>query len=488
MISQTKEEKMKHLDQSIRVAVDDANPSIQRIESKCIQCGMCAKICTDVIGVNGKYDLSQTGGHPVCVHCGQCVKCCPVDSLVERQSYRDVRAEMNMGKVVIVSTAPAVRVGLGECFGMPYGSFVQGKMVALLKALGFSYVLDVDFGADLTVCEEAHELLSRVRSGERLPMFSSCCPSWVKYAEMFYPDILPHLSTCRSPISMQGPVIKTYFAQQLGINPDDIVNVCLTPCVAKKYEISREELNVTSRVYGIPHMRDTDYCITTTELAQWARESGIDFDTLPDAEYDSLMGQSSGAGVIFGQTGGVAEATARTMYRMATGRDATDMHIDWHTDAGLRVGTVDMDGTVVRLAVVNGLANLDTLVSRMRAGEQYHFVEVMACPGGCVGGGGLPKHGDRDTDATQSRQQALLARDQSMGVRVAHANAQIKALYDQYLTAPHSELAITLLHTFYTDRSTSLNAPKNAHICPICGCAYTSQDTHAVCPSCHSIR
>ena len=312
---------MSHLPLSVRVPIELDNVSIQRDEDLCIRCGMCKNVCTEDIGVHGTYTFEETGGKAVCINCGQCANVCPVDSITEKNEFFKVaEAIADPEKVVIVSTSPSVRAALGEAFGMPDGSFVQGKMVTLLRKLGFDYVLDTSFAADLTIVEEASELIERVTKGTApLPQFTSCCPAWIKFAEMYYPELIPNISTAKSPISMQGPTIKTYFAKKNGIDPKKIVNVALTPCTAKKYEIRRPEMNAAGRYYGDEDMRDMDYVITTRELAKWARFNKIDFKALEDSEYDSLMSAASGAGVIFGNTGGVMEAALRTAYEYITG-------------------------------------------------------------------------------------------------------------------------------------------------------------------------
>ncbi|WP_105304473.1 [Fe-Fe] hydrogenase large subunit C-terminal domain-containing protein [Anaerolactibacter massiliensis] len=295
----------KHLSPEVRVPIEPGNPSIERIEEKCIKCGNCRDVCRDYISVLGYYDLAKTGDTAVCIHCGQCANVCPTGSIQEIPEADYVKAAIkDPSKIVIFSTSPSVRVSLGEEFGMADGSFVEGKMVALLRRLGADYVLDTNFAADLTIVEEASELVERLSHADAskpLPQFTSCCPAWVKFAEIYYPELLPHISSAKSPIGMQGPTIKTYFAKKMGIDPKAIVNVALTPCTAKKYEIRREEMNAAGRYLGIDGMRDMDYVITTRELAAWAREEHIDFPSLSDSPYDPLMSQASGAGVIFGK-------------------------------------------------------------------------------------------------------------------------------------------------------------------------------------------
>lgn len=453
----------KHQFTDIRVAIEPDNPSIQRLEFKCIKCGNCKTVCTDYIGVCGTYDLKATGDKPICINCGQCANVCPADSITEKIEAYQVMAEIrDEDKIVIFSTSPSVRIALGEEFGMPDGSFVEGKMVALLRRLGADYVLDTNFAADMTIVEEASELLQRITEGNKpLPQFTSCCPAWVKFAETYYPEMLPHISSAKSPIGMQGPTIKTYFAKKMGIDPRKIVNVAVTPCTAKKFEIRRGEMNAAGRYLGIEDMRDMDYVITTRELAMLAKDEGIDFAALEDSAYDDLMGQASGAGVIFGNTGGVMEAAIRTAYCYATGKDAPQALYDLRPVRGMdgiREAEVDIEGTKVKVAVVYGTANARKLIEKIKAGEaEYHFVEVMACPGGCIGGGGQPKDKEYKGDALRAaRIEELYKRDSSMKLRLSHENPEIKALYADFYGKPLSELAEQMLHTVYFDRSADL--------------------------------
>ncbi len=350
---------MNHLPMNVRVPIEKDNPSICRDEELCIKCGQCRDICTDYIGVHGTYTLEQTGGTAVCINCGQCANVCPVSSITEQYEYHDVKkAILDPEKIVIFNTSPSVRISLGEEFAMEDGSFVQGKMVALLRKLGASYVLDTNFAADLTIVEEASELIERITKKTRpLPQFTSCCPSWVKYAETYHPDMLPHLSTAKSPIGMQGPTVKTYFAKKMGIDPGKIVNVAVTPCTAKKFEIRREEMNAAAQYLGMDDMRDMDYVITTRELAKWAKEEKIDFAALEDSSYDRLMGEASGAGVIFGNTGGVMEAALRTAYEYITGEKAPAVLYDLEPVRGMedvKEAQVTIKGIEVNVAVIYG--------------------------------------------------------------------------------------------------------------------------------------
>lgn len=487
----------KHMSKDIRVPIELDNPSICRQEELCIKCGMCKDICTEYIGIHNTYRLEDTNDVAVCIHCGQCANVCPVSCIQEKKEYKQVmEAIADPEKVVIFSTSPSVRIALGEEFGMPDGSFVQGKMVALLRALGGDYVLDTNFSADLTILEEASELIERITKKNRpLPQFTSCCPSWVKYAETYHPDMLPHISTAKSPIGMQGPTIKTYFAKKNKIDPKTIVNVAVTPCTAKKFEIRREEMCAAGKELGIEGMRDMDYVITTRELAEWAKKAKIDFAALEDSDYDSLMGEGSGAGVIFGNTGGVMEAALRTAYEYVTGEHAPEIlytlepvrGLEEIKEASLMVGDLE-----VNVAVVYGTKNASKMIERIKASDkQYHFIEVMTCPGGCIGGGGQPKDKEFKGDALRtSRIEGLYQKDKSMKLRLSHENEEIKALYEEFYKKPLSELAERMLHTMYVDRSSDLGVKKGGKImsyrCTICGYVHEgdSLPEDFVCPIC----
>lgn len=485
----------KHLSTSVRVPIEADNPSIVRNESLCVKCGQCRNVCTSPIGVLETYALEQTGDRAICIHCGQCANVCPVGSITEVYEYQKVKAAVqDKDKIVIVSTSPSVRVALGEEFGLPKGTFVQGKMVALLRALGVDYVLDTNFAADLTIVEEASELLARITGAtdKPLPQFTSCCPAWVKFAETYYPELLPHISTAKSPIGMQGPTIKTYFAQKMGIDPRKIVNVALTPCTAKKFEIRREEMNAAGQQLGISELRDMDNVITTRELALWAKEAGVDFAGLEDSAFDKLMGEASGAGVIFGNTGGVMEAALRTAYAYFTGEQPPKEMLKLEPVRGydgLREASVELAGRVINVAVVHGTENVRKLIA---AGiEKYHFIEVMTCPGGCIGGGGQPKDFAYDADAARkARIEGLYERDAEMELHLSHENKEIQQLYQEFYDAPLSELAESMLHTTYQDRSADLTKGARKKMtkwkCSICGYIYEGEELPAdfVCPIC----
>ena len=488
---------LNHLPLSVRVPIEEDNPSIVRWEEKCIRCGMCKDACANLMGVHGTYTLEETAGRAVCIYCGQCANVCPVDSITERDECPQVQqAIVDPNKVVVVSTSPAVRASLGEEFGMDPGAFVEGKMVALLRALGADYVLDTNFAADLTIVEEASELIRRITQKDRpLPQFTSCCPGWVHFAEIYAPELLEHLSTAKSPIGMQGPTVKTYFARKMGLDPRQIVHVALTPCTAKKFEIRREEMHAAADYHGIQGMRDTDQVITTRELARWAKGAGIDWNALEDSAYDSLMGKASGAGVIFGNTGGVMEAALRTAYEYLTGQSAPQTLLQLQAVRGydgVREAQVELGDLTVQVAVIYGTANARSFLKHMKeSGKQYHFVEVMACPGGCIGGGGQPKDPMKNADETRkSRIAALYQRDGSMTLRTSHENPEIKEVYEAFYGQPLSELAEKMLHTTYQDRSDIIKRKDERTMskwkCQICGYIYEGETLPEdfTCPLC----
>ena len=486
---------MSHLPLSIRVPIELDNVSIVRDEAKCIKCGKCRDVCKLDINVLGRYNFDMTGGKAICVNCGQCANVCPVDSISERCEYELVaEAIKDPDKIVIVSTSPSVRVGLGEEFGMADGSFVEGKMVALLRALGVDYVLDTNFAADLTIVEEASELIDRITNNKVLPQFTSCCPAWIKYVETFYPEMIPNISSAKSPIGMQGPTIKTYFAKKMNLDPRKIVNVALTPCTAKKFEIKRDEMDAAAKYLGIDGMRDMDIVITTRELAKWAKAENIDFDSLEDSQYDSLMSEASGAGVIFGNTGGVMEAACRTAYEFITKESAPDVLLNLEPVRGyegIREASLNIGGLDVNVAVCYGLTNASKLIDLIKNGEKnYHFVEVMTCPGGCIGGGGQPKDVSKDADSVRkARIASLYKKDSEMKVRKSHENSEIKKVYEEFYDHPLSELAEKMLHTFYSDRSEYLKKGEKKMSkwkCKVCGYVYEGDELPEdyVCPLC----
>lgn len=436
----------KHEYSEIRVPVNNDSLSIKRDNDKCILCGACKSTCKYKQGVAGNYDLTKTGDDAICIDCGQCTQVCPTKALDIIENYQQVEEEIKNGKVVIFQTSPSIRVSLGEEFGMEVGTVVEGKVVSALKKLGASYVFDTNFGADLTIMEEATELINRIQENKNLPMFTSCCPAWVKYVEIFYPQYIPNLSTCKSPILMQGSIIKSYFAEKTGIRKEDIVNVAITPCTAKKAEIKREEL------------KDMDYIVTVKELSKWIKEKNIDFVSLEESPYDSILGEKSGAGIIFGNTGGVMEAALRTAYHFITGEDPDPTLLEYQPVRGLtgvKESEIEIAGNLYHIAVISGTGNakkfLDTLEN---SNKHYDFIEVMACPGGCISGGGQPKKDPMMMDEIREKRiNSLYELDKKSHIRNSYENSEIKTLYEEFLKTPNSKEAEELLHTTYQDQS-----------------------------------
>ncbi|TCN67554.1 NADH-dependent [FeFe] hydrogenase, group A6 [Acetobacteroides hydrogenigenes] len=446
----------------------DFSPSIIRDMDKCIMCRRCETMCNDfqTVGALGAINrgfmsvvapaFEQDLQKSPCTYCGQCVAVCPTGALTEvDHTPKVVRELANPKKTVIVQTAPAVRAALGEEFGMEAGTLVTGKLAAALRRLGFDYVFDTDFAADLTIMEEGTELLGRISKfmegdkNVKLPILTSCCPGWVNFFETNYPDMLNVPSTARSPQQMFGAIAKTYFANKIGVKREDLVVVSIMPCLAKKYECQREEFSVN----GNP---DVDYALSTRELAHLIKEANINFNDLPDEDFDHPLGESTGAAVIFGATGGVIEAATRTAYEVFTKK--TLEKVDFHQLRGMdgiRSATVDFNGTPIRIGIAHGLGNARKLLDRIRSGEeQYHAIEVMACPGGCIGGGGQPLH-HGDASVLTARTMAIYREDANKPIRKSHENPYITALYNEFLGHPMSEKAHHLLHTHYFDKSQS---------------------------------
>lgn len=444
--------------------IDELSPSIVRDNNKCILCRRCVAACAKTqgvfaIGMQNRGFKTQVGSEfgkslndVACINCGQCIAACPTGALTEKDATKEVWAALNdPDKYVVFQTAPAVRVAIGEEFGLPIGTRCTGKMVSAIRRLGADKVFDVDFAADLTIMEEGTELLNRIKNGGVLPMITSCSPGWIKYCETFYPDFIPNLSTCKSPNQMQGAVTKTYFAKQNDLDPRDIYVVSVMPCTAKKFEIARPE-------FGRDGYRDVDANLTTRELARMIRQAGLDFAHLPEEEFDDMLGESSGAGVIFGVTGGVMEAALRTVVDVLTGEDMPRLeYADVRGLEGIKEATVSVNGTDINVAIVHGTANAAKLLNAIRAGEKtYHFIEVMGCPGGCVTGGGQPIVDARTRyfiDPRAARAAATYSEDESMAIRKSHKNPAVQKLYAEFLGEPNSHIAHELLHTTYVDRS-----------------------------------
>ena len=443
--------------------VDDLSMSIVRDNNKCVLCRRCVAACnkTQAVGVIGPVNrgfntaIESPWGMPLagmaCINCGQCIAACPTGALHEKDSTKEVWDLLaDPKKHVVVQPAPAVRAALGEEFGMPMGTLVTGKMAAALRRLGFDRVFDTDWAADLTIMEEANELVDRVRIGGVLPMITCCSPGWNKFCEHYYSDFIPNLSTCKSPHEMEGAMIKSYYAERAGIDPKDIAVVSVMPCTAKKFEAKRPELSNAG-------LQDVDVVITTRELARMIKEAGIDFVNLPDEDFDPLMGESTGAGVIFGATGGVMEAALRTAYELVTGKELEQ--VDFNTVRGVegvKEASIQVGDITVNVAVAHGTANAAKLLDSIRRGEkQYHFIEIMGCPGGCVTGGGQPivsAPKRMECDPREIRAAALYREDAGKPLRKSHQNPEIQALYDEFLGRPNSHKAHQLLHTTYMAR------------------------------------
>jgi len=457
--------------------IDDYSPSIIKDDSKCIRCQRCVRTCAELQSVNaltmahkGEYAqvttfFEKSMNDVICTNCGQCVNHCPTGALVEKNYIEEVWAAISdKSKYVVIQTAPAVRVGLGEELGFGPGARVTGKMVAALKRLGFDAVMDTDFTADLTIMEEGSELLSRLKKAlkendrtVKFPMATSCSPGWIKFIEHLYPEFLDHLSTCKSPQQMFGALVKTYYAKARKLDPERIVSVSVMPCTAKKFEAARPEMHSSG-------YRDVDYVLTTRELAIMIKQAGIDFTRLEEAHFDRLMGESTGAAVIFGSTGGVMEAALRTAYELVTGREVPfdNLNITPVRGAeGIREARIKiekpkkewafLDGVELKCAVAHGLVNAKYIMDKVKAGKaDYHFIEFMACPGGCLGGGGQPI--PTNPEIRQRRAVAIYAEDEGMPLRKSHENPEIIKIYNDFLGHPLSEVSHHLLHTKYTSR------------------------------------
>lgn len=439
-------------------AVDISSASMERDPAKCILCGRCTRTCNEIQKI-GAIDFTNRGFSTIvttpynkglnisdCILCGQCILVCPTAALREKSAMKDVSTALRKkGKFTVAQVAPAVRASLGEEFNLPLGSDVTGKLVSGLRRLGFKKVFDTNFAADLTIWEEAHELINRIQNGGTLPMFTSCCPGWVKYLEQNYGDLIGHVSSCKSPHEMLGAVTKSFYAKKMGIDPEDIHVTSIMPCTVKKFESERPELADES-------MSDVDSVLTTRELVRFFNLNGIDFDDLDSEEFDSALGESTGAAAIFGTSGGVMEAALRYAYFSLTGNHLETL--DFEAVRGLsdiKEATVDVNGLKLNIAVVNGIGNAAPVLDEVRAGtSKYHFVEVMACPGGCINGGGQPIH--QKQDKVIKRMKALYEIDKKMVKRRSYENEHVKSLYKEFLIEPGSHKSHELLHTTYSDK------------------------------------
>ncbi|MBK7106763.1 MAG: iron hydrogenase small subunit [Ignavibacteriae bacterium] len=439
-------------------AIDISSASMERDPAKCILCGRCVRTCNEVQKI-GAIDFTNRGfksnvttpynrGLNVsdCILCGQCILVCPTAALREKSSLKEVtNALNNKTKIPIVQVAPAVRASLGEEYNLPLGTNVTGQLVTALKRLGFKYVFDTNFAADLTIIEEAAELQNRIVNNKTMPMFTSCCPGWVKYIEQNRPHLLNHVSTCKSPHEMEGAVLKTYFANKAGLKPEDLFVVSIMPCTVKKFESERPELSENK-------LMDVDEVLTTRELVRLFKIAGIEFEELPESEFDNPLGESTGAAAIFGTSGGVMEAALRTAYFNLTGNELENLELqDIRGMQGIKESSIKINDLVINVAVVNGIGNIKPILDEIENGSsKYHFIEVMACPGGCINGGGQPIH--QKTEKLIQRVKALYQIDKNMQNRRSHENESVKKLYDEYFEKPNSHKAHEILHTTYVNR------------------------------------
>ncbi|MFN3872401.1 MAG: NADH-dependent [FeFe] hydrogenase, group A6 [Ignavibacterium sp.] len=439
-------------------AIDISSASMERDPAKCILCGRCVRACHEVQKI-GAIDFTKRGFTSIvttpynkglnvsdCILCGQCILVCPTAALREKSSVKEVAAALyDRKKYCIAQVAPAVRASIGEEYNMPLGTDVTGLIVTGLRRLGFKKVFDTNFAADLTIMEEASELINRIQNGGALPMFTSCCPGWVKYAEMNNPEILNHISTCKSPHEMEGAVLKTYFAKKMGIDPKDIFVVSIMPCTVKKYESARPELKEEI-------LPDVDAVLTTRELVRFFKIAGIDFNDLPESEFDNPLGESTGAAAIFGTSGGVMEAALRTAYWKLTGKDLDKLEFEEIRGMdGVKEATVNINGMDINIAVVNGIGNVKQIVEEVASGKsKHHFIEVMACPGGCINGGGQPIH--QKPEKVMKRVKVLYQIDENAKHRRSYENESVKTLYREFFGEPNSHKAHEILHTEYFDK------------------------------------
>ncbi|MDP3151001.1 MAG: NADH-dependent [FeFe] hydrogenase, group A6 [Ignavibacteria bacterium] len=444
-------------------AIDISSSSMERDPAKCVLCGRCVRICHEVQKI-GAIDFTKRGFYSTvttpfnkglnvsdCILCGQCILVCPTAALREKSSLKEVVSALNdKNKFTVVQVAPAVRATLGEEYNLPLGTDVTGQIVMGLRRLGFKKVFDTNFAADLTIIEEATELIDRVSNNGKLPMFTSCCPGWVKYIEQNRPQLLEHVSSCKSPHEMEGAVLKTYYAKKMGLNPKDIFVVSIMPCTVKKFESNRAEL-------AEENLHDVDAVLTTRELVRFFKIAGIEFGDLPEDKFDNPLGESTGAAAIFGTSGGVMEAALRTAYYKLTGSNLESLDFEAVRGSnGLKEATVKAGETELNIAVVNGIGNAKKVLDEIEKGSsKYHFIEVMTCPGGCINGGGQPIH--QKPEKIMKRMRALYHIDANMKKRNSHENESVKVLYKEFLVEPNSPTAHKILHTHYLDRKKILD-------------------------------
>ena len=427
-------------EETINVKISDNNVSIVRETTKCIECGICKNICIK------KEGMKFNSHSELCVNCGQCVQVCPTKALTPKMEIHRLLKAKEEGKILVAYTSPSTRVAFGDIFGLESGTFTQNKLVGFLKQIGFDYVLDTTFAADLTIMEEASELVSRIQNNGKLPMFTSCCPAWVKYAEQFYPEILEHISTCKSPIGMMGMIVNNYFTKIKNINKEDLYTVAITPCTAKKYEIKRPEIGGTNLV------------LTLYELEEYIHEKNIKYEDIKEDNFDSILGEGSGAGVIFGNTGGVMEAALRTAYYLITGENLKQENITFNDVRGyngLREATIKINDLELNIAIIDGISNAKKVLEEVKNGtSKYHYIEIMNCVGGCIGGGGQPKIDMiKEDEIRKNRILNLYKRDDNVKIRFSHENPDIIKIYNEYLEFPLSKLSEELLHTHYIARN-----------------------------------
>ncbi len=420
------------------ILFDEENRGVSKEDSKCIDCGVCKETCQKMTGLDFGFNTEE------CLECGQCILTCPTGALRPRSVKSEILKAMEEGKKIICYTSPAIRVSVGEAFGYEPGTFLKGKLVTSLRKLGFTYVLDVTFGADLTIMEESAELKNRLENNGVLPMITSCCPAWVKYAEQCFPELLPHLSSCKSPIGMQGAMVNSYYLEKMGLKKEDVFSVAVTPCTAKKFEIFR------------PEIEGTDAVLTVYELIEWLKEAQIDFKALEESEYDKWFGEGSGGGTIFGSSGGVMESALRNLYYYET-LEPLQNQIDVakiRSYENVKDMAININGKEVRIAVIHKLSAAKPILEEVKnKTSPYHFIEIMNCEGGCVGGGGQPKDiKEEEKECKEKRRKGLYERDKSVSVKASYENPEIQKIYQEFLIQPNGQIAHKYLHTTYKNR------------------------------------